>query len=170
MSVLEKITKSELKETLNLGWMTHDAMWFTQSLNQLGIEQANKLNIAAVLSMAKIEIRRLKKLLNTGNISNTIELKDFFDDLILIVMPKFMKFSFDQVDEDVLRWVWEPGKCFAYRGIKKLGVVEGYQCGVLPRIQGWLEGLNIDYEMIPPVHGCQMHRTGECSVDFKISF
>ena len=58
---LDKIGKRELRELLTKGWMTHDAMWFMHTIQDLGIETANKINIAAVRSMSMIEIKRLQK-------------------------------------------------------------------------------------------------------------
>jgi len=49
---LDKISKRELREVLTKGWMTHDAMWLMHSIEELGIETANKLNISAVKSLS----------------------------------------------------------------------------------------------------------------------
>ena len=38
----------DLKELLVKCWMTHDAMWFLHTLNDGGIEKANKINKAAI--------------------------------------------------------------------------------------------------------------------------
>lgn len=36
------LQKNELKELLNKGWMTHDAMWFYNCLQEFGIERQIK--------------------------------------------------------------------------------------------------------------------------------
>ena len=68
------LEQKELKELLNKGWMTHDAMWFYNCLQECGIEKTNKINRAAVKAMAAVEIKRMKKALGVGDITN-------FDDL-----------------------------------------------------------------------------------------
>jgi hypothetical protein len=55
------LSKNELKEILNKNWMTHDAMWFYNCLQEFGIEKTNKINKAAIRDMAVIEIKRIQK-------------------------------------------------------------------------------------------------------------
>jgi hypothetical protein len=55
---MKTLKKSELKEILIKNWMTHDAMWLYHCLQECGIERTNKINKAAIRSMAAIEIRR----------------------------------------------------------------------------------------------------------------
>ena len=45
-----------LRQLLLRGWLTHDAMWFKTTLDEFGIETANKLNRGAIRSMAPIEV------------------------------------------------------------------------------------------------------------------
>jgi hypothetical protein len=61
------LEKNELKELLNKGWMTHDAMWFLNCMKECGIEQTNKINKAAVRDMAAIEIKRHQKALGVAD-------------------------------------------------------------------------------------------------------
>ena len=41
-AALDKIGKREVRELLTKGWMTHDAMWLICSIEEFGIETANK--------------------------------------------------------------------------------------------------------------------------------
>jgi hypothetical protein len=66
MSVLESVDKSELKDMLGKGWLTHDGMWFLHTSQAFGVDQANTLNRAAIRSIAPIEINRVKKILGAG--------------------------------------------------------------------------------------------------------
>ena len=49
---MKTLDAREMKEVLNQGWMTHDGMWFANSLMELGIEKTNELNLRAVRGMA----------------------------------------------------------------------------------------------------------------------
>jgi hypothetical protein len=49
---IASLETGQLKELLNKGWMTHDAMWFYNCLQEVGIEKTNKINRAAVKMMA----------------------------------------------------------------------------------------------------------------------
>jgi hypothetical protein len=62
------IQKDELKELLNKGWMTHDAMWFVNCLKEFGIESTNKINKAAIRDMSAVEIKRMQKAARVGPI------------------------------------------------------------------------------------------------------
>jgi len=57
MKTLDEIGIYELKDLLIKNWMTHDGMWFYHCLQELGIEQTNRLNKAAIKSLAEIEIK-----------------------------------------------------------------------------------------------------------------
>jgi hypothetical protein len=63
MDALDRIDKKEIRNLLGKSWLTHDGMWFYHTYQEVGIEKANKLNKAAIRSLAPIEINRVKKVL-----------------------------------------------------------------------------------------------------------
>jgi hypothetical protein len=163
-----EIGKAELKELLHKNWMTHDGMWFLHSLEECGIEKTNTVNLAAVRSMGLIEIRRIQKLLGVEKIENFGQLEGFFENIFVLYMPKFMKFRVSYPERNVIRVEWEPEQCFAYQGIRKLGVIDRYKCGIYTRIESWLDGLGLKYEYTPKFEACVMPTRGECHRDYKI--
>lgn len=170
--LLARLEKEELRELLTKGWMTHDAMWLFHCLQECGIEQTNRINIAAVRSMAEIEIRRIKKAMGLDKkpIETFEELADLLENAFSFIKADFMKFSFDRPAKNILAWEWDAGKCFAYEGISKLGMLDQYECGIMQRIEGWLKGLGVEYTMTPEIKGCLMHETGGCSGEFRFNF
>ncbi len=62
-----------------------------------------------------------------------------------------------------MEWVFTQGKCFAYAGVKRLGVIDKYECGVMHRIKCWLEELGIKNNFNPEINNCLMHHRGDCS-------
>jgi hypothetical protein len=56
MKSLDEISKEELIDLENRCWMTYDGMWFYSCLNRFGIEEANRLNKAAIKGLAPFEI------------------------------------------------------------------------------------------------------------------
>ena len=36
---------------------------------------------------------------------------------------------------------WEMKKCFAHAGMTRLGVIDGYECGVIYRVACWFDSL-----------------------------
>ena len=172
MSVLNKIEKREIRDLLGKGWLTHDGMWFYHTYQELGIEKANKLNKAAIRSLAPIEIKRVKKALGVGGekIGTFEELKDFMLEALEVILPNsvFEKFRFRASSKDLLHWEWESGECFAYKGMKQIGIIDGYRCGVMYRIECWLEALGIKYSIDPKIDKCMMHEKGACLGDIKV--
>lgn len=172
MGVLNKIGKREIRDLLGKGWLTHDGMWFYHAYQELGIEKANKLNKAAIRSLAPIEIKRVKKALGIGGekIGTFEELKDFMPEALEMILPNsvFEKFRFRASSKDHLHWEWESGECFAYKGMKQIGIIDGYRCGVMYRIECWLEALQIKYSIDPKIDKCIMHEKGECLGDIRV--
>lgn len=173
MTYLDSVAIRDLKELLVKGWMTHDAMWFHQCLKETGIDTANKVNLAAVRAMAGIEIQRMKRFFGLPpgqKLGSLEELEAFFEKTMEAVMPKFMKFSYRFLKPDMIHVAWQNGECFAYKGIKGLGVVDQYICGVFPRIETWFDGLGLPYAVEPAVTGCMMHAQGECWREYRFNF
>ncbi len=172
MDVLENIDKKELRDLLGKGWLTHDGMWFYHTYKALGIEQANTLNKSAIRSIAPIEINRVKKILGVGDeIIESFETSiDFMDKAFQLILPEsvFRKFHFGTSSNNTFHWEWERGQCFAFKGMTQIGTIDDYRCGVIYRIECWLEALGIKFTIEPPIDKCIMHSTGVCSGDIRI--
>ncbi len=162
------LSKNELKEILNKNWMTHDAMWFYNCLREFGIEKTNKINKASIRGMAAIEIKRIKKAVGANQINTFDKFKSFFDQAMAIATGKFMKYKYSAPANNLIHGEWE--SCFAHEGMKALGVADRYECGVMLRINTWLDTLGIKYELEPKVSGCLMHIDGKCTWDYKFFF
>ena len=87
------LDKNELKELLNKGWMTHDAMWFYHCLEEFGIEKTNKINQAAIRSHGGHRDQTLSKGPGIESFSSFEEMVDFFQMVMEIVSGKFMKYQ-----------------------------------------------------------------------------
>lgn len=172
MNVLDKIEKKDIRDLLGKGWLTHDGMWFYHTYRQLGIEKANILNRAAIRPLAPIEMKRTKKLLGVcgEKIVACEELKDFMLDALELILPRsvFEKFHISTTSEDLLHWEWETGECFAYKGMKQIGIIDDYRCGVMYRIECWLQALGINYSIDPEIDKCIMHEKGACIGEIRV--
>ena len=165
---MKTLEKNELKEILIKNWMTHDAMWFYHCLQECGIEKTNKINKAAVRAMGIIEIKRIQKCLGVDKVETFEDFELLNDAIWGIVKGEFMQFSYSYPAKNVLRGNFE--SCFAYEGIKQLGAIEQYQCGIFERIYSWFDGMGMKYSVSPSVAGCMMHTSGECFRDFTFDF
>lgn len=171
MSAYHEPDREELIDLLNRCWMTHDGMWFYHCLQEFGIETANRLNKSAIKSLAPMEIERIKKVLGVKKkIEDFSEFKSFFKHAAPLFIPPFMNASMTFPGEHVLHWTFEPKNCFAYKGIRRIGAIDRYECGVIYRLACWFDSLDLTYRLSPPVRGCQMLVDGTCSGNFEFSF
>ena len=164
----ESVELPEVRELLTKCWMTHDAMWFLHCIQECGIEKANRINKAAVNSMARIEVKRIMKLFEVEKIGAFEDLRQFLEAVESVVKADFMKFRTSFPRENLLRW--DMLKCFAYEGVKRIGALDVYQCGIFDRVQGWFEGMGVEYMVTPIEEGCMMHKQGVCFREFELRF
>ena len=170
MNVLDGIEKTEIRDLLGKGWLTHDGMWFYHTYREFGIEKANELNKAAIKSQAPIEMDRMKRLLGMEKFETFDELVQFMLAALELTLPAsvFKQFHFASHTGNLIRWKWESLQCFAYKGMKQIGVIDGYHCGVMYRIECWLEALGVRYSMQPVIEGCLMHEKGVCEGEIQV--
>lgn len=166
---VKNIQQKETVDLLNKCWMTHDGMWFFHCLQEFGIEMTNKLNKSAIKSLSSIEIARVTKTLDCITpIEDFDGFKDFFEATANLMIPDFMNVQFTYPEKNKMAWTFNQNKCFAFVGIKKLGVIEQYECGVLYRIKCWLDELGITHRFNPEIGKCHMHVNGSCSGDIQL--
>ncbi|MHA2366814.1 MAG: DUF6125 family protein [Candidatus Hodarchaeales archaeon] len=167
MRKFDDISKIELKELLCKNWMTHDAMWFSHCVQNIGIEKTNKINKAAVRSMSLIEIKRIKKILQIDTIESFEQFRKFLITAFEVIKGDFMKFKMSFPKTNAIHA--EMRDCFAYQGVKRIGAIANYECGIFERIEGWFDGLGIKYNVVPDLNGCLMHQRQECIRDYTVS-
>jgi len=143
-------------------------MWFYNCLKECGIEKTNKINSAAVKAMAAVEIKRIKKAVGVDNLETFGDFWDFFQVAMATITGDFMKYSFVSNDINHIRGTWH--QCFAHDGIKALGVIDKYECGIMDRVESWFDCLGIKYEVEPKVVRCMMLNNGECYRDYTFFF
>lgn len=174
MRELGNIAKEEVRDLLGKGWLTHDGMWFYNVCQECGIDRANTLNKAAIKSMSAIEVQRIKEILVIeGKRFETIEeVRDFLLRGMELILPYsvFSKFHVSVTSKDALHWEWENQECFAYKGMKRMGLIGGYECGVIYRIECWFQNLGLTFNSTPKHKKCLMHEKGYCSGDFEFFF
>jgi len=54
--------------------------------------------------------------------------------------------------------------------LQKLGILDNYRCGVMFRIECWLENLGITYEMNPKIDTCIMSANHGCPGSIRVNF
>jgi len=167
MSLLDEIDPRDLRELLTKSWMTHDAMWFAESVRVHGIEATNPINRGACRAMAVIEAKRLKKLLGVAEVGTFDDFQRFVNAALELTKPDFMDFHLTFRAPDVM--IWDAPSCFAYDGAVRLGVIDAYECGILERLDGWCEALGVRAEAAE-LDGCLRHSEGRCHREYRLTF
>ena len=172
MKTLEDLTRAELIDLENSCWMTHDGMWFYSCLKELGIETTNRLNKSAIRTLAPFEVERTKKAIAFGNdkLENFEDFKAYFTMAKALFIPPFMNATMSFPRQNVLHWSFEPNSCFAFKGMRRLGVIDKYECGVIFRIECWLDHFGVGHTTTPKIDQCLMHASGECEGDIELYF
>lgn len=171
MSSSTELNKENIIDLLNRCWMTHDGMWFYHCLREFGIAKANEMNKSAIKSLAPLEIDRIKKALGIEKrIENFQEFKKIFMSASNLFIPAFMNVTLTFPKENFLHWEFVPGNCFAYKGIKRIGAIDQYECGVIYRLQCWFDSLEIKYDVKPRIRHCMMLDNGKCAGEFEFNF
>ena len=93
------------------------------------------------------------------------DLKEIIDTGFKLIQPEFMKMHYEFPRKNVMRGGFD--ECFAYEGVKRFGMVENYQCGIVIRIQSWLDSLCVRHDTVPEFDGCLMHKHGKCDIEFR---
>ncbi len=172
MKSIEAIDKTDLRDLLAKGWLTHDGAWFFSVAQEAGIEAANRLNKAAIRGQAPFELKRILKTVGAGSVNSFSDVLELLMSAMELILPEsvFSKFSLDASEPNLMRWNWQPGECFAFKGISGIGLIDGYECGVIFRILCWFDALGIPCRTDPVLDRCAMHQTGACSGSFIFDF
>lgn len=169
----EGLGRAQIRDLLAKGWLTHDGMWFDQTARARGLEEANRLNLAAIGAMAPFEVARLAEALgvNAADLGDAEAVVRFVEAGVALVAPESVSSRLHLwAEAGCLRWEWEPGECFAYKGMQRFGHLAGYECGVIYRVECWLEALGVRPPGERAVRGCLMYRTGRCDGELPLSF
>ena len=169
MTLFDQLDKRQLKELLVKCWMTHDGSWFYSCNKELGIEAANKLNKASIKNLSVIEVQRVRKAMGMENSSIRIfeELKSFINNAFSVIKGDFMDFQYSFPEKNQMHW--EMNKCFAHEGMKRIGIRDQYECGVLYRVSCWLDAVGVKHEIDPKVEKCLKYSQEKCEGDFIFS-
>ena len=170
MTLFDHLNKHQLKELLVKCWMTHDGSWFYICVKEFGIETANKLNKASIKALSPFEVQRVQEALGMKNIKvKTFEqLKAFINDGFSILKGDFMDFNYTFPRHNVLHW--EMGNCFAYEGMKRIGIKKKYECGLLYRLGCWLSVVGVEFKLEPEINECVLHSQEKCVGDMIFNF
>ncbi|MCB2191805.1 MAG: hypothetical protein KQI62_09585 [Deltaproteobacteria bacterium] len=156
-----------VRDMLIKQWMTHDAMWLAHSIQEVGVEVANRLNRKAVGGMARVEAKRLARLAGIEKVRNLATLRYFMDQAYRVVGADWMGLSYSFQPPRRMRVDME--ECFSFLGVSRLEAIDHYDCGVFTRVEGWLKELSLEFTVEPKVSKCAGSRKGRCHREYTFA-
>ncbi|HVP79760.1 MAG TPA: DUF6125 family protein [Thermodesulfobacteriota bacterium] len=156
------------KDLLIKGWMSHDARWFMAVARHFGIDAANRLNQLVCRELGAVEMKRYLKTLALSPAKDLDEFLALSKAALTLYGSGLAEYEIKILDHQ--SYEMRLKRCFAYENIVRAGIKDQYECGILARIQGWIDAQGLEHELEPPLGKCRMVSGGECSYIIKLKF
>ena len=164
----KSLNQTQLRDLLLRNWMTHDALWYGEVVQKLGMEAASPMNLRVCRELGRIEYKRLINLVGAAPPTNMNDYRELFDLGRQVFVPDFISIEIDYPKADLQRF--RVSECFAHRGMEKAGLLAGYECGIFERICGWLDAMKLAYTLKPSLHRCLKYQGKKCEVTVQFQF
>jgi hypothetical protein len=165
MRVLAQLQPEEREALIIQCWMSHDARWFTAAAAMFGLEAAQRLNQVAVREEGRAEARRLGKRLALPPVRTIRDYLLVQETIIGLLGPELLDYTIEARGQHGFDLGIE--RCFAYDNVCRAGIQQQYECGILPRIIGWLDEFGLAYQLSPEPAKCLKAQGRECKYLFR---
>lgn len=135
---------------------------------QFGIHEANRLNQLVCRNIGQVEMKRLMKAARWPAPRDIHEFLGVKKSAILLYGPDLVEFGIDMVNQQSYKM--RLTRCFAHENIVRAGIGDRYECGILARIQGWMDALGLKHEVHPPPGKCMKVLGEECVYTITLRF
>ncbi len=156
------------KDLLIKGWMSHDARWFMAVTQHFGIDTANRLNQFVCREIGRVEMKRYMKTLALSPAKDLEEVLTLKRSAFSLYGSGLAEYEIKILDGQ--SYEMQMKRCFAYENIIRAGIKDHYECGILARIQGWIDAQGLDHELAPPLGKCMMVLGKECVYTIRLRF
>ena len=154
------------KDLLIKGWMSHDARWFMAVAAHFGMDAANRLNQSVCREIGRVEMRRYMKTLAVSPARNLEECLTLMKAALSLYGSGLVEYEIKTLNDQ--SYEMHMKRCFAYENIVRAGIQDQCECGVLARLQGWIDAQGLEHELAPPLGRCMMVLGKECR--YRITF
>jgi hypothetical protein len=162
---MKTLSGAQREELLRKTGMTNDGLWFYQMAKNKGIDQANASNIEVVREFGRQEMKRLMRAVGIEKVETVEQYKELFRLGLELYVGELATLESEYTEQ--LHQI-RVTNCFAYNGVKKVGVEKQYHCGPMERLTGWLMAMQLPPELSPQVGLCLMAHTGSCGYQVRI--
>jgi hypothetical protein len=166
--MLNRLSSETEKNLLIKGWMSHDARWFMAVAERFGIKEADQLNQKVCRELGGVEMKRFMKALSLSFPRNMDEHLAINKDAISLYGPDLIEYEIKAVDRQ--SYEMHIRRCFAHENVVKAGIKDQYKCGILARVQGWIDAQGLEHELTPPLGKCMKVLGKQCCYTLKLRF
>lgn len=156
------------KDLLIKGWMSHDARWFMAVTQHFGIDVANRMNQFVCREIGRAEMKRYMKTLALSPSKDINEYLNLKKSAMSLYGHGLVEYDIKTLDHR--SYEIHLKRCFAFENIVRAGIKDQYECGILARIQGWIDAQGLDHELKPALNKCMMVLGKECRYTITLGF
>jgi len=162
------INRDQLGDILLRNWMTHDALWYGEVAAKFGMAEASPMNLRVCRKLGRIEFKRLMNVVEAPPPNNFEAYRELFELGKEVFVPEFITIQIDYPGNS--SQVFQVSECFAHNGMKKLGLLPEYECGIFERIEGWFDAMGLRYTRTPDLSRCLKFKDEECRIMVQFHF
>jgi hypothetical protein len=162
------INRGQLKDILLRNWLTHDALWYGEVAAKFGMAEASPMNLRVCRKLGRIEFKRLMSVVEAPLPKNFEAYRKLFELGREVFVPEFITMQIDYPGDS--SQVFRVSECFAHLGMKRLGLLSEYECGIFERIEGWFDAMGLRYTRTPGLSRCLKYKQEECRVTVEFHF
>ena len=164
-NLLSSVNNEKKIEILRKNWMSHEARYQMAIVQELGWERANDINKSVIYKMGKLMMYRLMNTLEISHIDNI----DDFKDICLTAQefyypPPIFSVYLNRESDTSLSGTVE--KCGTIDNVKRLGVLDQYECGCFAMRSGWYKALGMDVE--EKLGNCIKNGDNACEITLRV--
>jgi len=160
VDVWRQLSGAEREALLIKCWMSHDARWFVAVAEECGLQVTNRINQVAAHEVGKVEARRIARALRLPQVAALDDYLLVQEVLISLLGPDLLDYEVTKTSDDACQI--HVRRCFASENAERAGIADQYECGIFARITGWLDALDLNYEMTPSLGKCLKAQGREC--------
>jgi hypothetical protein len=137
-------------------------------VEHFGMDAANRMKQFVCREIGRVEMKRFMK---TLTFSKPKDLEEY----LTLKKAAFALYGSGLAEYDIKTldhrsYEIHLKRCFAYENIVRAGIKDQYECGILARIQGWIDAQGLEHELTPPLGKCMMVLGKECRYTIKLQF
>ncbi|UCD02429.1 MAG: L-2-amino-thiazoline-4-carboxylic acid hydrolase [Promethearchaeota archaeon] len=142
-SLISTVNNEKKIEILRKNWMSHEGRYQMAIVREFGWEKANNINKNVIYEMGKVMMYRLMNALGISQVDNIDDFKEIcMTATEFYYPPPVFSIRLDRESDTSLLGSVE--KCGTIKNVKRLGVLDQYECGCLAMRSGWYKALGVE--------------------------